>query len=80
MTAYTMPDLQNSAGHWLTACLWSCLGYFAIDTAIHARIAMRTAMVRSYLLSASGFIDLIGVIAVPIALVCGVEPDRKSVV
>jgi voltage-gated potassium channel len=74
MTAYTMPDLQNSAGHWLTACLWSCLGYFAIDTAIHARIAMRAGTVRSYLLSASGFIDLIGVIAVPIALACGVDP------
>jgi voltage-gated potassium channel len=73
MTAYTIPDLQNSAGRWLVACLWTCLGYFAIDSGVRARIAMRTGSARHYFLSASGVIDLIGVVAVPIALVCGVD-------
>jgi voltage-gated potassium channel len=73
MTAYTMPDLQNSAGRWLTACLWTCLGYFTIDSAVRARIAIQAGMARSYFLSASGFIDLVGVITVPIALACGLD-------
>jgi voltage-gated potassium channel len=73
-TAYTVPDLQHSAGRWLTACLWSCLGYFAIDSGVRARFAMQSGTARSYFFSASGFIDLIGVVAVPIALVCGVDP------
>jgi voltage-gated potassium channel len=74
MTALTMPDLQQSAGFWLTACLWCCLGYFAIDSAVHARTAIRAGTARSHIFSASGFVDLIGVVAVPIALICGVTP------
>jgi voltage-gated potassium channel len=70
MAAYTMPDLQRSAGAWLAACLWCCLVYFAIESAIHAR----AAAARGYLLSPSGLIDVVGVIAVPIALLCGVSP------
>ena len=73
MTAFTLTDLQHSAGRWLVACLWSCLGYFAIDGAVRARIAVQAGIARSYLLSASGFIDLVGVIAVPIALLCGLD-------
>src|ERR1700732_2487949 len=30
MTAITVPDLQKSASIWLSACLWSCLAYFAV--------------------------------------------------
>jgi voltage-gated potassium channel len=62
--------LQRSAGAWLAACLWCCLVYFAIESAIHAR----AAAARGYLLSPSGLIDVVGVIAVPIALLCGVSP------
>jgi voltage-gated potassium channel len=68
-----MPDLQQSAGRWLLACLWACLGYFAVDTAVRARIAMRAGTARHYLLSASGFVDLIGVVAVPAALLYGAD-------
>ena len=41
MTAYTMPDLQKSAATWLILCLWCCLAYFAIESAIRARTAIR---------------------------------------
>jgi voltage-gated potassium channel len=68
-----MPDLQQSAGRWLLACLWACLGYFAVDTAVRARIAMRAGTARHYLLSALGFVDLIGVVAVPAALLYGAD-------
>ncbi len=71
MTAYTVPDLQSSAGVWLVACLWCCLAYFAIDSAVRARTAIRAGTGRSHILSVSGFSDLMGVAAVPIALLCG---------
>jgi voltage-gated potassium channel len=72
MTAYTMPGLQHAASAWLSACLWCCLIYFAIDGVIRARTAILAGNWRAHVVS--GFVDLIGVIAVPIALVCGVPP------
>jgi voltage-gated potassium channel len=75
MTAYTVPDLQQPpAGRWVVACLWCCLGYFAIDTAVRMRIAIQAGTARHYLLSASGFADVISVIAVPAALLYGADP------
>jgi voltage-gated potassium channel len=74
MTAYTMPELQKVAGLWLEACLWCCLAYFVIESAVRVRIAARNGQVRRYLISPSGFIDLIGIAAVPIALACHVSP------
>ncbi len=71
MTAYTVPDLQSSAGVWLVACLWCCLAYFAVDSAVRARTAIRAGTGRSHILSVSGFSDLVSVAAVPIALLCG---------
>ncbi len=72
MSAYTMPDLQTAAGSWLTACLWCCLAYFAVDSIVRARTAIRAGTGRSHILSLSGVVDLVVVIAVPIALLCGV--------
>ena len=74
MTAYTMPDLQHFAGTWLVACLWCCLTYFAVDSIARARTAIRAGTARSHILSTSAFIDLVCVVAVPIALLCGLPP------
>ncbi len=73
MTAYTIPDLQQPAGRWLLACLWICLGYFAVDTAVQARSALQSGTMRRYLLSASGLLDVTSVVAVPTALLSGVD-------
>src|SRR5262249_33759731 len=72
VTAYTVPDLQRAASGWLMACLWSCLVYFAIDGAIRANAALQAGKIWTHLLSFSGLIDIVAVIAVPIALLCGV--------
>lgn len=72
LTAYTVPDLQRAAGGWLIACLWSCLGYFAVDGVVRANAAIRGGKIWSHICSITGFIDVIAVIAVPIALLCGV--------
>ena len=72
LSAYTVPDLQQAAGDWLAACLWCCLGYFAIDGVLRANLAMRTGKLWAHICSTSGLIDIVSVIAVPIALLCGV--------
>jgi voltage-gated potassium channel len=74
MTAYTVPGLQSAAGVWLVACLWCCLAYFAVEAVIRGRTVLRAGRGQSHIFSASGFVDLIGVVAVPIALACGVSP------
>ena len=73
MTAYTIPDMQRSAGIWLAACLWACLAYFAIESAVRARLAMQSGGAKSYLLSGYGIVDLVGIFAVPIGLLCGLD-------
>jgi voltage-gated potassium channel len=72
MTAFTVSDLQKSASVWLSACLWCCLAYFAVEAYVRAQAAIQADKARSYLLSASGIVDLIAIFPVPIALACGV--------
>jgi voltage-gated potassium channel len=74
MAALTIPDLPKSAGIWLNACLWCCLAYFAVESAVRARLPLSAGQATSYLLKPSGIIDLLGLIPVPIALICGVPP------
>jgi voltage-gated potassium channel len=71
LTAYTVPDLERGSHGWLSACLWACLGYFAIDGAVRANTAKQNGNLWAHLFSFSAFIDLIAVVAVPIALLCG---------
>ena len=68
VTAYTVPDLQRMAGGWLNACLWACLGYFTIDSGARAHAAIKAGTGWEHVFSASALIDLLGVFAVPIAL------------
>ena len=71
MTAYTVPTLQTAAGGWLNACLWCCLAFFAVDSAMRARAAIRTGAMRGHFLSLSFLTDIICVIGVPAAFLDG---------
>jgi voltage-gated potassium channel len=73
VTAYTVPELQRTAGGWLDACLWSCLGYFAIDSGARAHAAIKAGNGWAHIFSVSALIDLLGVVAVPMALLLGVQ-------
>jgi voltage-gated potassium channel len=74
MTAFTVPELRAVAGIWLGACLWCCLAYFAIESAVSVRSRGGSRRALIYLRSPSGIVDILGVFPVPIALVCGVAP------
>ncbi len=72
MTAFTIPDLAKSASVWLSACLWCCLAYFAVEAFVRAQAKVQAGTARNYLLSPSGLVDLIAIFPVPIALAGGV--------
>src|ERR1700682_500226 len=59
MTAFTISDLQKSASVWLSACLWCCLAYFAVEAYVRAPAGFQADRARNYLPSAAGIVDLI---------------------
>jgi hypothetical protein len=75
MTALTVPELRADAGFWLRVCLWCCLGFFATDGALRLQAAWAAGHARAHALSLSGFVDLLGVAPVPIALAFGMAQD-----
>ena len=75
MTAYTVPELRGAGGFWLRVCLWCCLGFFATDSALRLQAASAAGTAREHAFSLSGFVDLLGVAPVPIALACGVAQE-----
>jgi voltage-gated potassium channel len=72
MTALTVPDLAQSAGGWLSACLWCCLAYFGVEGFVRAQGAWQSGRMRRHLVSASGIVDLAAVVPVPLALIGGI--------
>ena len=77
MAAYTIPDLANPAGGWLSGCLWCCLLYFVVEGFIRAKTAAQAGTVRGYLLSTSGLVDLLAIFPVPLALALGGESSTS---
>jgi voltage-gated potassium channel len=74
MTAFTVPEARAAAGIWLSVCLWCCLGFFAAESALS--VSRPTAgATRKHILSPSALVDLLVIAPVPVALICGVEPQ-----
>jgi voltage-gated potassium channel len=73
LMVFTVPELRKSEGAWLSLVLWCCFAFFLIEAAQRAHAAFRAEKLASYLFSSSGFIDVLGVVPVPVALLCG-EP------
>jgi voltage-gated potassium channel len=74
MTAYTIPDLASTAAGRLSACLWCCLVYFAVEGFVRAKAAVQAGAVGGYLLSPAGIVDLLAIVPVPLALAAGGAP------
>jgi voltage-gated potassium channel len=76
MTALTVPELKSTTRIWLMACLWCCFTFFAVDSAMRFRRGpVAAGTTAKYLFSPSGLVDLLGILPVPIALLCGAEPE-----
>ena len=75
MTALTVPESRASFGLWLNIGLWLCLAYFAMDGVVRLSTARRTGPALHYLGTPAGIIDLVSIVPVPLALMCGVPPE-----
>ncbi|MGV7214414.1 cyclic nucleotide-gated ion channel [Bradyrhizobium sp. UFLA05-112] len=74
MMLLTVNPAYETAHHWANAVLWACLAYFVFEWLVRLRHMARQQRLGLYVLSSSGLVDAIGALAVPVALVLGVEP------
>jgi voltage-gated potassium channel len=77
LMVFTVPELRKSEGVWLSLVLWCCFAFFLIEAVQRAHAAFRAEKLTTYLCSSSGFIDVLGVVPVPVALLCG-EPAATA--
>jgi voltage-gated potassium channel len=76
MTMVTLPEFQSGkAARWLSVCLWCCYAFFAIDSAMRVRRRAAAGGASKHVFSISGFVDLLGVLPVPIAFLFGADTE-----
>src|SRR3954467_12912978 len=73
MVLLTVNPAYEASHHWIDAVLWACLAFFTFEWIVRIRASFRNA--RPYLLTGRGVLDTGGVLAVPIALAAGAEPN-----
>jgi voltage-gated potassium channel len=71
----TVDPIYGAAHHWVDAALWVCLAFFVIEWLIRLRHAFLTESLRTYIFSIRGLVDIAGATAIPIALLCGANPN-----
>ena len=74
MVVLTVPPAYEVAHHWVEAVLLACLVYFVFEWLVRLRHMGRQGRLSLYALSSSGIVDAIGALAVPVALLSGIEP------
>ncbi len=74
MVLLTVAPAYETAHHWVDAVLWACLAYFVFEWVVRLRHAILSQRGWAYALSFRGLVDAVAGLAVPVALVSGVEP------
>lgn len=73
MVMLTVNPADDAGHHWGESILWACLAFFAFEWIVRVRHSRQTG--RPYLTTGRGVLDTASVIAVPIALLIGAEPQ-----
>lgn len=74
MVLLTVNAAYEGAHRWAHVLLWVCLAYFVFEWVVRLRHMARTGRLALYLSSSAGIVDAVGALAVPAALMLGVEP------
>jgi len=74
MVLLTIDPSYETAHRSIDVVLWACLAYFAFEWLVRLRHAVMTERVPAYVTSMGGVVDAAGAVAVPLALVSGVNP------
>jgi voltage-gated potassium channel len=74
MVLLTIAPAYEAAHHWVDGVLWACWAYFALEWAVRLRHARQSQRIWAYAFSGRGLVDAVGAIAIPLAIIGGVEP------
>ena len=74
MAVLTVTPAYETARYWVDVVLWACLAYFVFEWLVRLRHMAGQGRLSLYTFSASGIVDAIGALAVPVALLAGIEP------
>src|SRR6201990_2058569 len=74
MALLTVNPAYQTAQRWVDALLWACLVYFVFEWVVRLRHMARQRRLGLYMSSSAGLVDALGALAVPVALLFGVEP------
>jgi len=74
MILLTMDSAYEAAPRLIDGALWVCLAFFVIDWAVRVHHAARAHDAAGYLFSGRGLLDIACIVAVPVALLLGIEP------
>ena len=75
MVLLTVAPAYEAAHRWVDAVLWACWAYFLFEWGVRLRhAAILRQRLWAYVVSGSGLVDAAAAIAIPLAIVCGVEP------
>jgi voltage-gated potassium channel len=74
MILLTVDPAYEAAHHWIDALLWACLAFFIFEWVVRLRYAFRMHRGLTYALAGRGLVDAVGAVAVPFALVLGINP------
>lgn len=75
MAVLTIDPAYEAAHRGVNALLSACLVYFVFEWLVRLRHMARQERLSLYIFSAAGLVDAVGALAVPVALVLGVEPS-----
>jgi voltage-gated potassium channel len=70
----TVDPVYEAAHRGIDAVLWACLAFFVFEWVIRLRHASQTGRGWAYALSLRGLVDAVAAIAVPLAMMLGVNP------
>jgi voltage-gated potassium channel len=74
MVLVTIDPAYENMHRWIGVVLWICLAYFAFEWLVRLRNAVMAGRGLAYLSSGRGLLDATGTVAIPIALLSGVDP------
>jgi voltage-gated potassium channel len=73
MILLTLDPAYEAAHHWIEAVLWVCLAFFVFEWVVRLRHRFLAHRGWSYALSGHGLVDAAGALAVPLAMMLGIN-------
>jgi voltage-gated potassium channel len=74
MVLVTVDPAFETAHRSISVVLWACQAYFAFEWVVRLRHTVKSGRGLTYLTSVHGLVDAAGAFAVPLALLCGIDP------